>query len=251
MASDEAVAAESTAQPTAGSAPAWMYLAPMAVFMLLSSLEGSLPRGNNGPHPTWYPLFYGFKMAAVVAALALGRKALRDLKPWPGSTAIALAVGIGIAVAVGWIGLERFVPYHALERALLPESWSKGARQAFDPFVLAPAGRYAFLAARFFGLVLLVPLMEELFWRSFLVRWLIDPEFQRVPIGKVTPMAAVLTSVLFAAAHPEWLPALLTGFAWIGLLWKTKSISACAVSHAVANLGLGLYVLKSGDWMFW
>ena len=251
MTSDKTVAAEPAAQAPAGAAAAWMYLAPMAVFMLLNSLEGSLPQGANGPHPTWYPLFYTFKMAAVVAALVLSRKTLCDLKPWPGPAALALAVGIGIAVTVGWVSLERFVPYHELERSLLPKSWFEGSRQAFNPFVLAPTGRYAFLAVRLLGLVLLVPIMEELFWRSFLVRWLIDPDFQRVPIGKVTTTAAVFTSVMFAAAHPEWLPALLTGFAWIGLLWKTKSVSACVVSHAVANLGLGLYVLKSGDWMFW
>jgi CAAX prenyl protease-like protein len=107
-----------------------------------------------------------------------------------------------------------------------------------------------FLAARFAGLVLVVPLIEELFWRSFLMRWLIDPEFEKVPIGKVTPIAAGVTSVLFASAHPEWLPAILTGLIWAGLLWATKSVGACFASHVAANLALGLYVLSSGRWEF-
>src|SRR5262249_61453435 len=99
-------------------------------------------------------------------------------------------------------------------------------------------------------LVAVVPVVGELFWRSFLVRWLVDPDFQRVPIGKVTPLAVGITSVAFAVAHPEWLPALLTGLAWAGLLAWTRSLSACVISHAVANLALGVYVVTTGDWKF-
>jgi uncharacterized protein len=72
-----------------------------------------------------------------------------------------------------------------------------------------------------------------------------------VPIGKVTPLAAAVTSVAFGLAHPEWLPGLITGLAWAWLVWRTKSLSACVVSHAVANLALGLYVIATGDWKYW
>jgi CAAX prenyl protease-like protein len=126
-----------------------------------------------------------------------------------------------------------------------------GQRTSFDPSPLALGVRWGFLAVRMLGLVVLVPLIEELFWRSFLIRWLIDPDFRRVPIGRVTPLAAIVTSVLFASAHPEWLPALLTGLLWAWLLWHTKLLSACVLSHAVANLGLGLYVISSGAWKYW
>jgi CAAX prenyl protease-like protein len=126
-----------------------------------------------------------------------------------------------------------------------------GSRSAFDPLTLDPIARWGFMGARLLGLVLVVPLIEELFWRSFLMRWLIDNDFWKVPIGKVTPMAAAVTSVLFALAHPEWLPAVLTGALWAWLLWWTKSLSACAVSHATANLALGLYVIVTHDWKFW
>jgi CAAX prenyl protease-like protein len=126
-----------------------------------------------------------------------------------------------------------------------------GARTAFDPNVLSPAGKWAFIAVRFAGLVLLVPVFEELFWRSFLIRWLIDQDFWKVPIGRVTPLAAGVSSAVFALAHPEWLPALLTGLIWAGLLWQTRSVSACVVSHVVANLALGIYVIATGEWKFW
>jgi CAAX prenyl protease-like protein len=221
----------------------WPYLAPMVAFMGLTSLEGYLPRGPGGAaHPAWYPAFYALKMAVVTATLVAGRRVWAgDLRARPSAVALAMAVGLGLLVTAGWVGLERLdYPRMGL-----------GDRQAFDPGTIAGPGRLAFLAVRLFGLVLLVPLFEELFWRSFLIRWIIDQDFARVPLGTVTPVAAGVTSALFAAAHPEWLPALLTGLAWAWLLWKTKSLRACVVSHAAANLALGVYVLTTGAYGLW
>ena len=92
--------------------------------------------------------------------------------------------------------------------------------------------------------------MEELFWRSFLMRWIIDSEFEKVPVGKVTLLAAGITSAMFALAHPEWLPAVLTGLAWAGLLAYTGKLSTCWISHMTANAVLGAYVLWSGNWIY-
>src|SRR5947209_7974069 len=132
-----------------------------------------------------------------------------------------------------------YVALGGLDGRYPPRPFLSSQRVAFDPTRLAPGPRFGFLVVRMLGLVVLVPVIEELFWRSFLIRWLIDPDdFPRVPIGRVTPLAAGVTSVLFALAHPEWLPALLTGLLWAWLLWQTKSLSACLISHAVANLAL-------------
>jgi CAAX prenyl protease-like protein len=236
---------ETTAAPPSTSAhPWWPYVVPMGAFLALSSAEGYLPKLGGGPHPTWYPLAYAAKVAIVTALLVAARRTWADLRPRPSAQAVALAVAIGAVVLVGWVGLER-LPYPRLPLT--------GERVAFDPHAMRNPGRAAFLTARFFGLVLIVPLMEELFWRSFLMRLIIDrdADFERVPVGRVTPVAAAITSALFAAAHPEWLPALLTGLAWSWLLWKTRSLSACVISHAVANLGLGLYVLATGHYELW
>ena len=175
--------------------------------------------------------------------LWLCRSTWRDFAPRPGVGSILLAAGIGLLVTLLWVGLDRYYP-----------RWGEtGARASFDPNALPEAGRYAFLAVRFFGLVLLVPAIEELFWRSFVIRWIIDPDdFRRVPIGRVTPLAAAATAGLFALEHPaEWLPALITGALWAGLLRQTKSVSACFVSHAAANLALGIYTLITKDWKYW
>ncbi len=219
------------------------YVAPMFAFLALTQAEALLPESSEGgPHLTWYPVAYTFKVLVVLVVMWVCRSAWRDLKPLPNLKGLALSIGVGLLVILAWIGLDPWYP---------PLPFLGGDRQAFDPSTLPKALEILFLGARLFGLVLLVPVFEELFWRSFLMRWVIDSEFQKVPIGKVTTLAAAVTSIGFALAHPEWLPALLTGAAWAWLLWWTKSVSACVVSHLTANLALAVYVLISGDWKFW
>lgn len=212
------------------------YIAPMFAYVALSTFEGVLPS------PSWYPAAYGVKIVIVALLMWMYRSTWSDLRPLPGIGTIAASVGLGLLVIVAWVGLDGLYP-------ALP--FMGGERSAFDPNTLGTVGKWAFIVERFFGLVVLVPVFEELFWRSFLIRWLIDQDFWKVPIGKVTPMAAVLSSVFFALAHPEWLPALLTGLAWAGLLWKTRSVSACVISHVAANLALGIYVIATESWKFW
>jgi CAAX prenyl protease-like protein len=218
------------------------YAIPMAGYLVLTTVEGYLPTARGGgPSPVWYPLAYTLKVVVVAALMWVCRSAWRDLRPWPGLAAIALAVGVGLAVTLVWVGLDGRYPTFAIT----------GARAAFDPGILPPAARWPFVAVRLIGLVVLVPVFEELFWRSFLIRWLIADDFTGVPIGRVTPLAAIVSSVIFGAVHPEWLPGVLTGLAWAWLLRRTRSVSACVVSHATANLALGVYVLATGDWKFW
>ncbi len=221
--------------------PDWLpYVAPLATFLVLTSAEGQLPTVDGQVHPTWYPVAYAAKVLIVALVAWLCRSAWRDLKPWPAPMALLAAVGLGLLVAGLWVVLD---PYY-------PRFGFLGSRSAFDPARIPGPGRGLFLIARSFGLILLVPLIEELFWRSFLVRTVIDPDFTRVPVGRMTAAAAAVSSVAFAAVHPEWLPALLTGLIWAGLLAWSRSLMACVVSHAVANLALGIFVLATGRWEF-
>jgi CAAX prenyl protease-like protein len=222
----------------------WLpYVAPMAVFLILTSLEGYLPESTAASPRIYYPAFYTFKIAIVALTCWYFRSSWRDLVPWPGFKSLALAIGLGLLVTLLWVKLDGLYPIYG----------SVGSRAAFNPNVLGGWSKVGFLAVRMLGLVLIVPLFEELFWRSFVVRWINDPDkFDKVPIGQITPMAAAITAGLFAIEHPaEWLPALLTGGLWAWLLKQTRSVSACFVSHSVANLGLGVYVLLNDAWKFW
>ena len=229
-------------EPTTPSPTALPYVAPMIGFLAITAAEGYLPTRGGGVDPLWYPVVYAIKVAIVAVLAWMCRSTWRDLAPRPSPGTLALATVLGLGVAALWVGLDGHYP-------ALP--FLGGKRSSFDPNVMPRPGMVAFVAVRLLGLVVLVPLIEELFWRSFLMRWVIDQDFARVPIGRVTPLAAGVTSVAFGLAHPEWLPGLITGLAWAWLVWQAKSLSACVVSHAVANLALGLYVIATGDWKYW
>src|SRR3954454_19335531 len=145
------------------------YVAPMLAFLALTALEGYLPQVDGRPHPSWYPVAYAAKIAVVTAVAWACRSAWRDLSPRPRPAGLALAVAIGLLITALWVGLD----------GLYPQFHSLGSRAAFDPYALPWAGRLAFLAVRLYGLVLVVPLVEELFWRSFLIRFVIDPDFDK------------------------------------------------------------------------
>ncbi len=223
----------------------WLpYVAPMATFLVMTAMEDWLPRtAPDSATIAYYPWVYSIKISVVVIMMIWSRSTWRDLQPRPSWAAVGLSVAIGLAVALVWVGSDGYYPVYG----------SIGSRAAYDPSILTSTSRMAFLAVRFFGLVLVVPLIEELFWRSFVIRWIIDPDrFDLVPIGRVTLASAAITAALFSLEHPaEWLPALATGFAWAWLLRWSKSVTACFISHAVANLGLGIYVLATGQWKFW
>lgn len=234
----------STSTADRSSSSRWLpYVAPMIVFLAFTQAEASFATGSAGrPNPSLYPWLYLVKIAATAATAWAFRSTWRDFRPIPKPGVWLLSITVGLLVIVAWVGLNQRYP---------PLPFLGGERAGFDPNILPAPWRFGFLAVRFLGLVALVPLIEELFWRSFLVRWLTDPDFESLPVGSATWKAGGIVSALFALAHPEWLPALLTGLAWIWLLRTTRSLSACLISHVAANLALGIYVLATGEWKYW
>jgi CAAX prenyl protease-like protein len=237
-------ALEPSSTTTLGLQPAIIpYVVPMFAYVAAGGIEPFLPQSAGQASPLWYPLAYAAKLILVIVLAWHYRATWRDFRPAPGPLAAALAILLGLVVWGLWVGLDGHYP------AL---TFLFGQRRiGFDPMLMPPFPRWAFVFVRLLGLVVVVPVIEELFWRSFLLRWLIDPDFTRVPIGRVTRAAAGLSSLFFALIHPEWLPALLTGLLWAGLLWQTRSLSACALSHATANLALGIHVLATAQWKYW
>ena len=97
-----------------------------------------------------------------------------------------------------------------------------------------------------------VPVAEELFWRAWLMRWLINNDFQKVPLGAYAPIAFWVTALLFGAEHgPYWDVGLLTGVIYNFWMLRTKSLGDCILVHAVTNLIMSLYVIKYGQWQYW
>ena len=115
-----------------------------------------------------------------------------------------------------------------------------------DPLIFS-----VLIVSRLVGAVLVVPLMEELFWRSFMLRYLIDNEFMKIRIGQFTWFSCLVSAVLFGLEHHLIFAGIMAGLAYNLLLYRTKSIVQCIFAHAVTNLALGIYVLQSGRWEFW
>lgn len=204
----------------------------MALFLGITFAEGQSPAN--------YVYIYFAKIAVVLGALIWAKPTWRDIKFEP--KLIPLGVIAGLVLFAVWVGIEKALPYPHL-----------GDRTAFNPYdkISDATLRTAFIAVRFFGLALLVPFMEELFWRSFGLRYASQTNFQDLPIGKFTQVGAGLCCAVFALAHPEWLPALVFAAAMTALVWKTKSIFVCVVAHSVTNLALGIYVVTQSAWALW
>jgi CAAX prenyl protease-like protein len=161
---------------------------------------------------------------------------------------LAATVGIGIAVFLIWIAPDALFPgwrsHWVFQNSItgsLNISLSEAARS--DSLVLA---------LRFARAALLVPIIEELFWRGWLMRWLIKPDFERVPLGAYSAGAFWITAVLFAAEHgPYWEVGLLAGIAYNAWMVKTRSLGDLILAHAITNALLSTYVLATGKWEFW
>lgn len=147
--------------------------------------------------------------------------------------------GIGLLVFVLWIKMD----------------WTLGAAgvpQGFNPSLL-PGGslQLSMIMFRICGAVLVVPLMEELFWRSFLIRYIIDKNYERVSIGAFTWGSFLLTVVFFGLEHNYVYAGIMAGVFFNLVLYRTRSIAQCVLSHAVTNLALAVYVVSTGKWQFW
>lgn len=151
----------------------------------------------------------------------------------------ALSAAVGLVVFVLWINMDW--PFAVF-----------GQMEGYDPG-LSTGGptALALTGIRIFGASVIVPLMEEIFWRSFLIRYIINPDFMAVKIGRFTLVSFIISTALFGLEHNMFLAGMMAGAAYTLLLYRTKSIAQCVIAHAVTNLALGIYVINTGQWRFW
>ena len=207
------------------------YWIPMILFGILTMGESYLP-------VEWFPIAYIAKAVIVTTSLLMLRAPLSDIRF--DARVLLPSVVIGLVVFVLWIGVDKMVPYPPL-----------GTRTAFDPTELQGAIRPLFLGVRFFGLVLMVPVMEEIFWRSFLLRYLTDSDFRRLPVGTFSASALMIMLAASGLAHPEWLVAVIASLVYALWLRQSRSLFGAIVAHATTNAALGAYVLATREWQYW
>lgn len=228
--------------------PETPYILPFIAFLLVM-LPGSFD--GTGLKDFWKlytPFFYSLKTAAAAVLLWYFWPCYTRIR-W---TRLWLGVIFGIVGTFLWIGTElaarKFgiaVPPHDADIYNPDKELGGGWREAL------------FLCIRIVGPSLVVPVMEELFFRDFLMRsviaWGRRISFQEIPVGAFSWASLLVMSALFGLNHGinRWFFA---GFVYgilMGiLLIRTKSLGACIVAHGVTNLTLYLYVVYSGDWQW-
>jgi uncharacterized protein len=212
---------------------------PFVAFMALLALRGAWPpQGLGGLDPRW---IYGLSVVVVGGMLWAWRGEFGELRRQnlPDTSQLLWSVVVGLVVFGLWIHLD--APW-----MLLGEATAN-----FEP--LSTEGRidWALVAMRWTGAALLVPVMEELFWRSFLMRWIERPDFVTVDPRQVGFRAVVVSTFVFVLAHPLWLAAALAGLAYAGLYIRSGKLWASVIAHAVTNGTLGIWVVCTRQWQFW
>jgi CAAX prenyl protease-like protein len=221
------------------SRAAWLRVLPFALFMAMLVLRGALPAdGSAGIDPRWV---YGWTVLLVGGLLLVCRREYGELVPqtWPSLRESGLAVAAGVFVFMVWTRLDS--PWMRLGEATA----------GFRPVDGDGQVMWALVAVRWVGAALLVPVMEELFWRSFLMRWIESPRFEGVPPQRVGVKAVVLSTFVFMLAHTLWLAAIVAGLVYAGLYVRTGKLWVPVIAHAVTNGVLGAWVVLTGNWGYW
>lgn len=218
---------------------AWAHIAPFALFIALLALRGALPAdGRAGVDPRWIYAGQALLVGGLLVLLwrhygGLVRQNLPSPREW------LLAVGVGIAVFGLWITLT--APWMLAGKPVA----------SFVPVNEAGALDWPLIAFRLLGAAIVVPLMEELFWRGFLMRWIDSPVFEVVDPQRVSLKAVVLSTFVFTLAHTQWLAAALAGLAYAGIYRHTGKLWTAVAAHAVTNALLGVWVIHTRQWSFW
>lgn len=123
--------------------------------------------------------------------------------------------------------------------------------EGYNPTDEAGQIDWLLVSFRIAGAALVVPIMEELFWRSFVQRWVQTPDFLALDPAQIGLKALLIASALFAIEHTQWLAGLIAGLAYGWLYISTRNLWSPIVAHAVTNGVLGIYAVATHQWRFW
>ena len=211
--------------------PILIRIVPFFVFLGLTSCQGRL-----GPASAFW--FYFAKTILGIWFIWLMRPFVPEMR-WSISWE---AVAVGVAICVIWVGLD---PYY----------WHMKTHDApWNPF--AQFGDHAALAwfmvaVRVLGSTFVVPPLEEVFYRSFVYRYIANQNFLSVPLNRFLPVPFIATAVIFGASHYQWLAGMICGAAYQWLAIRRNHLGDAMTAHAITNFLLGIWVVWKGAWIFW
>lgn len=214
-------------------------IAPFVLFIALLALRGAFPEdGSLGFDPRW---IYAGSVVLVSGALLYLWREYGELvaQTLPDTRETGLAMAVGSVVFGLWISLD--APWMQLSQSTA----------SFQPVDAQGHLQWHLIAVRWVGATLVVPIMEELFWRSFLMRWIERAQFETVVPQQIGLKAIVLSTFVFMLAHTLWLAAIVAGLAYAWLYRRTGKLWVPIIAHAVTNGMLGVWVVMTQQWQFW
>ena len=217
--------------------PSLPYVLPFAAYIALLAAMPLLPLAPRSE-----------LLVSIIAVGAVLVFFSRNAVDFAVSRSIA-SVAVGVAVFVVWIAPELLVPGYR-QSILFDNALFAAASEA--PFAPQAQADALALALRAIRATLLVPIVEELFWRAWLPRWLVRQDFRAVPLGTFTRVTFAATAILFAVEHGQyWDVGLVAGVIYNAWMWRTRSLGDCMLAHAVTNGCLAAYVVTTGQWQYW
>ncbi|MGI8966280.1 MAG: CAAX prenyl protease-related protein [Limisphaerales bacterium] len=217
-------------------------VAPFFIFLALTFCQGQFGESSR----YW---FYLLKTLVGLWLILMMRPFVAEMR-WVFSWE---AIGVGILIFIIWVGIDKWYP--TLDQIFQRFGWSHAKAEKLwnphDQFGRNSMLAWWFIVVRLFGSALVVPPLEEVFYRSFLYRYIARPDFETVPLGQFLLKPFLITAAIFGFVHAEWLAGVLCGLAFQGLVVKKKRLGDAMSAHAITNLLLGLWVIWKGDWKFW
>jgi hypothetical protein len=211
---------------------------PFFVFLLLTSCQGSF-----GPESH----FWVYLTKCIVGAWMIWATwPLVSEMRWTISFEALLA---GTLVFILWVAMD--VPYPKFSQP--DESWN-----LYKHFGPASMMVWLFAGVRIAGSTLLVPMLEEVFYRSFLYRYILAPNWMFIEYNSFAVKPFLITSIVFGITHQHWLAGIICGMIYQFLVIRTNRVGDAITAHAVTNLLLGAWVITQGfgyakepQWHLW
>ena len=219
-------------------------VAPFVAFVLLTAAQGKFGAASA----------YWFYLAKTL----VGAWLIFEVRPFVPEMRWAFsweAVAVGVGVLAMWIGLD---PYYPMTNDLCAKiglgSAAKPVLENSNPNLVfgaqSPLALF-FLTVHIVGMTLVVPPLEEVFYRSFLYRFIARPDFLSVPPNQFLPLPFFVTALIFGFEHNQWLAGILCGMAYQWLVLRKNRLGDAITAHAITNFLLGVYVVWKGAWNFW
>jgi hypothetical protein len=217
--------------------PALARAIPFVIYVAFLAVESALPGDVGGFDARW---LYAVKVTCVAISLAWFWNRYTELRkpPRTSATAWVVSIAVGVVIFVVWITLNQ--PWAVM-----------GGATGWSPTDPSGAVMWTLVIVRIVGAAAVVPIMEEVFWRSLVLRWIRAPDFLSVAPAHAGAMALMVSSILFGVEHHEWLAGIIAGLAYAGTYMRTGNLWCAVVSHAVTNLLLGVWVVETRQWQFW